>query len=355
MKQPYMPQLDTLRFFAALGVVNLHWCNGYWSTELDWSFGVYGIPFFFVLSGFLITRVLLGAKDETANRLGTIGSFFFRRALRLFPIYYLFVLYLLLVRDDFVRTNIAFFLTYTPNIGFFTRGGLVDLWSNHLWSLGIEEQFYLLFPWLILFVAKRFEVGVSLGMVSVGLLSQFLAAIGAVGDRPIFLLPTTQLDTLGAGVLLGILVHRGRLDPIRRVCPSPWWVGMWFLLALLCHSSATGRIRVFLLAPVLLLFFTSLVYVASNGFPGLAGRILDFNWFRYLGKTSYGIYLYHKVIPLSLVILLNKAGIVLSGFYLTYAVNFAILIAVSSLSWWLIELPIQNGKKYFPYSRPKEN
>lgn len=344
----YLPQIDSLRFFAALGVVNLHWCNVYFEGTMDWSFGKYGVQLFFVLSGFLITRILIQKKREQAKRSTVIKSFFMRRVLRLFPIYYLFLLYLILVKDEFVVNHAAYFFTYTANF-VFTQEGLVDQWSNHVWTLCIEEQFYLLFPWIILFIRRKWEYPFALLFLAIGLGTKTYAFWF---DQPFlyFSLPA-QVDMLGAGVLLGLFWENR--------APVLSWLDRWSALLVLLlvpaffisHYTTAGAWRLVIFTPILIGTCVVLVHKTAIGFKTGPARIaFDNPLTQYLGKISYGIYLYHKIIPLSLFILLPRLGISINNFYLEYALNFSILILGSILSWHIVEKPLLRLKRHFKYS-----
>ena len=122
--------------------------------------GFYGVCLFFVLSGFLITRILLAARDRVAlgeSGVGRqMGVFYARRTLRIFPLYYGTLLALALLDVRHIRERLPWHLTYTGNWLFsmpaaYNAGGF----ERHFWSLGVEEQFYLVWPWLILLTPRR--------------------------------------------------------------------------------------------------------------------------------------------------------------------------------------------------------
>ena len=116
-----------------------------------------GVPIFFTISGFLISTILLNSlNNRETTRPGIIGNFMVRRALRLFPIYYLMIIFfwfaknhlsLFLWKDEFT----PYFFTYTPNFLIHKIGYGAATCFSHLWSLGVEEQFYLVWPWILLF------------------------------------------------------------------------------------------------------------------------------------------------------------------------------------------------------------
>src|SRR6185369_11926154 len=118
--------------------------------------GEFGVNMFFVLSGFLITSILLNEKVKNTGKqhFTIIKNFFVRRVLRIFPIYYLVILLCCLFGYQFVIDNIAYFVTYTSNLLPY-RSGQSNVLS-HTWSLAVEEQFYIVWPWLIILINRKF-------------------------------------------------------------------------------------------------------------------------------------------------------------------------------------------------------
>ncbi len=352
----YYPQLDSLRAFAAIGVINLHWLAASYPTlfgihhESNWGFGYYGVQLFFVLSGFLITNILIENKD-LESRKSVIKKFYIRRILRLFPIYFLFLIFLIAVRDPFAIENIGWFLTYTANFRFFQVGGLIDVWSNHLWTLSIEEQFYLAFPFLILLTPRKQEAIIPILLI-VGSLA--FKSYYHQSAEPINLLTISQLDMLGAGVGLALIKNRcgekfnwltGRAGKIVMIASLVSCLWIFYSVE---QASVLWRCFDYLL----LVSFSLLVANTAVGFTGIAGRIFNSSILIYLGKVSYGLYLYHKVVPLTLLIFLNKLNLQINTIQSFYLINLSILLIVTHLSWILIERPILRLKSNFQYRYP---
>src|SRR5512138_1198839 len=151
--------LDGLRFFAFLLVFFFHALQ--WSPWGNWPiirFGYLGVPIFFVLSGFLIGGILLDLKDKHSPGFGLgakLKTFYIRRSLRIFPVYYLFIgiLTLLMVMsgrlDPVARDSIFWHLAYLTNFRSFFAG-MSHITQGHFWSLAVEEHFYLLAPLVVL-------------------------------------------------------------------------------------------------------------------------------------------------------------------------------------------------------------
>ena len=352
-KERYYPQLDTLRAIAALGVINLHWLNSAYPSlygiehSSKWGFGQYGVQLFFVLSGFLITDILLKNK-EAKGKWNVIGNFYARRILRLFPIYYLLLLYLIVVKDVFVIDNIGWFASYTVNIKLYLEGDLVDVWSNHLWTLSVEEQFYLIFPILFLFIPKKKELWLPCLFLVLAIAFKQMSVFSSQSK---YLLTIAQTDMLGIGILLGIVKNR-KVNLFTSITTKSAKIVMIMTLSLcviIYYMKSENSFIVGSFIYLMIIAFGLLVANTVDGFGGIVGKILNISFFQYLGKISYGLYLYHKVIPLSLLIILNKLDITIENIILYYVVNLSILFVVSHFSWKFIEAPIIKLKSNFEY------
>ncbi len=353
--QKYYPQLDTLRTFAAFGVIHLHWLNSDYPeffgindyTWKIWSFGHFGVQLFFVLSAFLITDTLIKYKNEQSNG-RIIRNFYVRRALRLFPIYYLFLLFLVIVKDEFVTENMGWFLTYTANFKFYHVGGMVDVWSNHLWTLSIEEQFYLAFPLILLLMPGKHEMLIAITLI-VGAL--VFKSVGLNSDKPLYLITIAQMDMLGAGVALALLKNRSGsvFDSLTGLMGKAVMIISLLACLVIYYFAEKSSVIWVSFDYLLIIAFALLVANTTVGFTGITGRIFSNGALRYLGKVSYGLYLYHKVVPLTLLIILNKLHLQLPNIYLYYVINLAILLLVTHFSWILIEKPLLKLKNRFEY------
>lgn len=348
----YYPQLDSLRAFAAIGVINLHWLGSSYPSlfglahESNWGFGQYGVQLFFVLSGFLITDILISSKDSSGSRLGIIVNFYARRSFRLFPVYFLFLGYLILVRDRFVIENIAWFASYTVNVRLFIAGSFVDQWSNHLWTLSVEEQFYLVFPPLFLYCSRERERWLAaVFIVTAMVFKQANATSGEIAR----VLTVAQMDMLGGGVLLGILKNR-HVHAYQLLASSQARFLMLVAFVgciLMYYTGAEGPLIGVLFDGLLLIAFGLLVVNTAVGFGGLSGAVLNSDALQYLGKISYGLYVYHKAVPLSIAIVAGKLGLVVESVLSYYLVNLLALLIVSHMSWVIIEKPVMKLKTRF--------
>lgn len=169
--------------------------------------GSIGVNLFFVLSGFLITGILLESKKANETKSIVLKFFYIRRSLRIFPIYYLVILLLLLFHNNTgtnIRSTFPYFLSYTQNFYFFS----INAWDgplSHLWSLAVEEQFYLIWPWVILFLNKKYLCQTIGVFISIGVFSQYIFRGHYLGN----LLTVSCFDSFGLGALLSWLTIYG--------------------------------------------------------------------------------------------------------------------------------------------------
>ncbi len=215
----HIPALDGLRAIAIAMVVAFH----YGFLDCGWL----GVQLFFVLSGFLITRILLEAREQRFGHY--LGRFWRRRALRIFPLYFG---YLLLLSAVFIaigapaafRDSAVYLFTYTYNLTrpFLFKGSPA---FTHFWSLCVEEQFYLLWPLAVFFVAPRRLPQLTIAMIAVAPLArlvlgdlwmQTLRVPFHVGDA-IYWSPLCQMDALATGAVVAMLRLPERVRHPRRI------------------------------------------------------------------------------------------------------------------------------------------
>lgn len=360
-----MPQLDALRFFAVLGVMVAHnwhprrlpWLLG----DLDWA-GL-GVRLFFVLSGFLITGILLDCRNEAEKNKGTTGffirQFYIRRILRIFPIYYLVVFITLIVDLPPAREIWVWLLTYTSNIYITIHNEWIGR-LGHFWSLAVEEQFYLVWPWIVLFVPRKRLVPILLFFIALAPVYRLYAYInfpfdiGAM-DFKAATFPFGNLDSLAIGAILAFAwnskLPKETLQKYLAFAVLPAGVVLYTLSLVLYHYDIAPVVFFVIGDLAAALIFAWLVNAAGLGFKGWTGKLLEFSPFIYLGKISYGIYVYHYFMPLILVPVLGRFGYEL---YVPGRMNFILstilTIAIASISWHWIEAPINGLKKRFTYS-----
>ncbi len=335
--------LNGLRAIAALAVVISH-------TTLDLQhFGLiatifgsdnngkpkglllasYGVSIFFALSGFLITYLLLEEKKST-ERVNT-KHFYFRRALRIWPLYYFYILCAFLVyyffNVPYHKEVVPFYLFMLANIPMILNSTLPFL--GHFWSLGVEEQFYLFWPWLAKLNNKKL---LSISFILVFLLFGLKLVFWFLQlQLPLISISVTRFHTMIIGCIGAIYYfNREKLFLTHTIIQVICWI-------------------VYLLIAVNLFFIPSLLaneIVAVVTVCVIFAQIerknylidLDLKLFKFIGKISFGIYVYHPL----LLFLLPKMGLKFSNsstinYVFLYLVVLLLTIFVATLSYNLFE------------------
>ena len=352
----YMPQLDSLRAFAVMAVMFQHFYGS--KVGIDLPIGEWGVQLFFVLSGFLITGILLNCRENVDLGLSTnqfqLRQFYIRRALRIWPLFYAVVLGAALIGIRPLRENLLWHLTYTSNILVAIRGTWIGP-ASHFWSLAVEEQFYLVWPWLILWLPARYLRPAILLAIAIAPLYKIIGYMAGVGPIPLFVLTVACLDALGLGALLA---WHQKQNPVifHDLTRDKRYNGFGFA-AFLCALLSCGFWQSHVLVQVAgsfaaTLFFTWLIHRAAIGFKGATGLLLCYSPLLYLGQISYGIYIFHKFMS----VIVPRLFDVLKISYPTEPVTQALLlivinVSVASCSWYLFEKPINNLKNRFKYMR----
>jgi peptidoglycan/LPS O-acetylase OafA/YrhL len=357
-----MVQLDALRAFAVLAVLASHFSPG---TSKFFTFtrlidlGGLGVRLFFVLSGFLITGILLRSKSycekDGLSVLHAFRQFYARRVLRIFPLFYLVLGLAAVLNIPPVRQTFAWHATFLTNFYIFLHG--FNHPTNHFWSLAVEEQFYLAWPWVILLLSRRRLRAAILVTIAVGPVFRLFFGLGT-GSYATPYLPLSCLDTLGVGALLAL-----RKDQIANPQCRKYPFGKAGLLLgfaalavfILLGSMHQGRIIGYAIFDVGAALLAGWVVLrASTGFRGPIGKLLEAKPLIYLGTISYGIYVYHKFIPYVMYKILGFRSIVdvlglPNAWPLDSLLKGGITVFVAALSWHYFERPINNLKRYFRY------
>lgn len=367
----FKPQLSGLRFCAVLFVVVYHF-SVFLIGLKEWRYDLGSfIVFFFVLSSYLITRILLDAKQKAIAKDMPVWkvavAFLTRRTLRIFPAcyLYLFVLMLFPLEGQDLRQHPAFYFGYLYNVRIF----LTHSWGPyavHLWTLAVEEQFYIIWPWIILFIPNRFLPKVFGLMIlsAIAFRVTMLTVAPQIPQFPMLVLTPACLDSFGAGALLAYFHFIGKQNNHWLKWASLAAIPFWILLIITNHHRGfIGMDRVFIS------FFSVLVIdIANRGYTGIAKVFLENRVVQYLSKISYGIYLYHLIAALffwkSFAVLqrvlsakgydLSALGKTLASPYISFWIYFILAIGCATISWYCLEQPFNNFKKLFDYVIPKK-
>lgn len=364
----YMPQLDALRAFAVLAVLVSHYCHFDSALAQTPHLGRWGVQLFFVLSGFLITGILMRIRTSIESGDLTFKTglwhFYGRRYLRLAPIYYLTLIAVLFINPN-LREYFWWYATYLQNF-LFLKVGSTNMTPapelNHFWTLAVEEQFYLVWPFLIIFTPRRWLVKAIVAAVCCVI--PFKLVMFAMGqDISIKVLMPAQVELLGMGSLLAALYY-GSVDGPAKAARLVRWI-FWPGLALfviyavaryleLVYGEAFpfgNRPALLVTGPASALLFTCLIYRAARGFTGITGAVLRLPLLLYIGKISYGIYVYHYIVEFAFDQHLFPALGVPSpeSNIHRFALYTSSTILVSIASWHAIEFPLSRLKKYLRY------
>jgi peptidoglycan/LPS O-acetylase OafA/YrhL len=353
-----MPQLDGLRTLAVAAVAWSHWMPGY---QFGFEWGLMGVNLFFVLSGFLITGILLDGRAGEVGATGrwfVIRQFYARRVLRIFPLFYMTLALLALVNVRPIRQTFFWHISYLSNVYFFRQGGWQSNLS-HFWSLAVEEQFYLVWPYLMIFLPSRRLRPVVLGLIGLAPLYRVVMGMVYPENRLAFVLTIGCLDALGIGALLEYAQRSGG--------DSRWGAGRLARLLLLIGLPAWTAVEVLNgvhLAPGALLalrqtfldmIFGWVILSGATGFNGWFGRFLQWSPMAYLGKISYGIYVFHNLTVYSLVFAvrdLHAPAMILTVPWIQRLSLLILTISAAAISWHFYEKPLNDLKRYFPYNLP---
>jgi peptidoglycan/LPS O-acetylase OafA/YrhL len=363
-KRRYMPGIDGLRAIAVIGVILYH-------LNIPWFQGGFsGVTVFFVLSGYLITDILI---DEW-NRNYKIDYFRFmiRRFRRLAPalLSMIFIVTLMVIFTNhpaFEKLRSDFFpsLLYVTNwwyifheVSYFDSFGPASPFT-HLWSLGIEEQFYLLWPLLMIlgftFIKrKRFQVLVILaGVVISAWLMAFLYAPGEDPSR-VYYGTDTRAFSLLLGATLAFVWPSQRLS--KTIPRHASWVleivGITGLLVLIIMFMVTSEFDDFHYQGGMLLLsvITTLVVAALAHPASILAKWLSVQPLRWIGVRSYGIYLWHYPIIIITTPIINTDGINVWRITLQIAAT----LIISAFSYHFVETPIRKGQIKFTFTAFKQ-
>jgi peptidoglycan/LPS O-acetylase OafA/YrhL len=352
--QPYLIQLDALRAIAITGVLVAHHLPSSWWINSTLQWGGTGVRLFFVISGFLITGILLRARERVSSGQETIGGalkiFYIRRALRIFPIYYLVLAIAVAADTPPVRESILWHLAYATNFYI----SIQNSWPGEIaafWSLAVEEQFYLIWPCFILLCPQKWLKAGIIGTIALGVVSRYLMVKFNFNGIWIASSLLTQLDLLGVGALLAWVNYQNPSHNYRSytLCKIGLWIGtpLYFILHPLNNSGQGDHFTLTIAQLGLAGCCAWFVQRAARGFTGVVGRIFESKPVLQMGKLSYGIYVYHMFAPVAMYHFFHLPYI--KDPVLRFPVSILITLTAAILSWKFIEQPILGFKKYFSY------
>jgi peptidoglycan/LPS O-acetylase OafA/YrhL len=352
----YIPQFDGLRGLAILSVLIGH--SGFLEAlphagMLEYT--RFGVDLFFVLSGFLITGILTDSKGSQHY----FRNFYARRALRIWPLYYLVLFVAFVVAPLFAPsmrpTAVSVwpaFVFYVQNIVFAHRS-TYPFGLGATWSLAVEEQFYLTWPVLVFLLKKRTLAIVSVLLVVMSLSLRFSFHFHGAPLGFVHFFTLSRLDSIAFGSLAALWLRSPSCTLVRWRTHAYQFLGFGMagtiLARVLMHrnSSIVGY-------TFLAFTFTGLlgISLASDPRSSLLGRSLSAGWLRYIGRISYGIYLLHYPLFILWARFIGSLGFYqthkLAGNLAGFAGQIALAALAASISWRFFEEPILRLKELFP-------
>jgi peptidoglycan/LPS O-acetylase OafA/YrhL len=268
----------------------------------------------------------------------TICSFYWRRLLRIGPAYFVFAGIALLLNLGAIRHNWPWVFTGTVNWLIAWQ----DQWPlaiSHLWSICVQEQFYLLWPLLILLLPRRWMFSTIIAVALAGIAFRIGCVIFSAPMIARWVLPFGSLDSLAAGAALGWC--GGRLRASRG-----GWVLAWLCLSMLTvaavlRNSDPTKLQSVLVEPLEAGAFVILVARTATGFDGIFSRFLSNAGLMFAGRISYGLYIYHILVAMIFDRWLpNQMRFVVTIPSLRLAVFGIVTLLVAALSWRFLEQPI---------------
>lgn len=350
--QRQIPQLTGVRAPAFVMIFLAH--TGY-NSYFMWS----SVDLYFVLSGFLITGILLSQKKDD----GFFHIFYTRRFLRIFPPFYAVFILSMLLLDNLSGAQTLAISLFVANI-YMPFSDLSNVNTSYwalgpYWTLAVEEQFYLLWPLLVFKLRPKQLLWVCVCMIVAAPLLRalgyyYLYLTGSANQQWLFMLPWNRMDLLAAGSAIAICHH---LDLFQKSTMA--WCGMVLMgvfggliavsVILLPDFRFSGHTLYF--STLGLTFFcglmSGLIMYLANATTGPAVKLLSLRPLMYLGTISYTMYLAHGVV----ITLMHERLGVPEGRQLVLSA-YAVTVLVSAFSWHALELPIKHLKDR--RARPRE-
>ena len=368
----YLPELDVLRFFAFFAVFVCH-VQPYAVTQgaLGPLFvsGAFGVDLFFALSGYLLTSLLLRERDQS----GDIDpkAFYVRRALRIWPLYYFFLAFAFLLTR--IPASVIAAPPYPGNLLepikpisylflaiFLFNFDLADSWFTNpsffmtqLWTISTEEQFYLIWPWLMRYVPRRRIVVLPLVMIAVSVTIR--AALPLNPYKHVWNNTFTRLDPIAVGILIA-LMPRLNLRPVHRVVLVIVGLASWEFAAYGCGLYEQLSILKISLGYPAVAIGSGAFLLATLGAKSLRSDSAMVRSLVYLGKISYGLYVYDQIAIFIGRLLLFRGALgtlVPPGYppltamliYFVLALGINVVLAAASYRW--LESPFLRLKERF--------
>lgn len=341
-KSTYLPQLDGLRGIAILSVL-IHHFGVHLPQWIDW--GPIGVRLFFLLSGYLITLSVwkLGSPAERGRGYWSgLGAFHLRRMVRLTPVLYMMILVGALMGLPEYREGMAWHAAFLSN--FYVLH--LDYWpggASHLWSLSIQEQFYLMWPFVILMIPRKF-LPWALAAMLVFALGYRIILMDKVSVFYRWVMMPGVIDSFALGSLIACWKKSGGRIPL---ASGRFGVGV-AAFAFACYVAA----RLLRYAPHVApwmgvtetlenVFLGWMMLRTIEGWPGVVGKFFETPVLVYIGRISYGLYVFHVLVHIAIGPWLDAMGLTMeSHIAIRTMILIAISMGVATLSYRYVEMPL---------------
>jgi len=294
-------QLDGLRAVAMIAIAWDHWTHEFWAKVFPHEIFLF---LFLVLTGYLITGSLLrererGEASGTGWRWQSMKIYQIRRGLRILAPYYVALLFAWIVRAPDVWPGLPWYVFHVSNI----RMAVEGIWPSgtaHFWSLAMQQQFYLIWPFLVWFLPRRLVLPAILVVIAIAPVSRWFEPL----IYPYITWPDKMLweafDYFGMGALLALAVSRGMSLENRPLKIAGILSLGAYLYLFIGHNMGWPSFELRSLQQTFLsVFLCALIAAASVGFGGWGKALLEHPVLQRVGGLSYGIYLYHNLAPLA--------------------------------------------------------
>lgn len=337
-------ELDGVRALSIVAVLVLHGTYGRFLPG-----GFLGVDIFFVLSGFLITRLLMAEAQATGQT--DLGAFYLRRVFRILPPLILCLALALPLRDQPIGDRL---FVGAAALGFFANFVSAEQLGNlgPLWSLAIEEQFYLVWPFIFALTwrcAPRVTIGIAIGVIAVTMFVRGTLAQAGWPAPTLYTFTFARTDAIMVGCALALAEPRLRPVPAWLVGALAW-ASFAVILACLCLAERTAMS----VSPWAFTAFAAIVAMFLFTLSRLPETSLLRGAFSHpaavwLGQRSYGIYLYHYPIFKAAEALRVPGS--LTNFAMVLTLNLALTLIIAELSYRFVERPLLAFRKRGPASR----
>lgn len=367
----YFQNMDILRFVAAYMIVILHcfygWKRYFGNPEFitaNTSPGIFekiensihnftiGVDIFFIISGFLITFLLLNEYEKHGKV--DIMKFYIRRAFRIWPLYFVMILIAPLLTYFYLEQSPGYLLHFLFAGNFdILEQGTKSVATDHLWSICIEEHFYLICPLLIAFIPVKKLPRALLSIVFISILFRAYAASHIENYGSVLYLHTlSRIDVLALGSLFGYLYHQKKLEfnhslPVRLIIYS-----IFILIFINVDYNECGTFFAATMKKYIFVLFAA--YWMGNFLfnQDAAFSVSKYTIFHLFGKVTYGLYMFNPVIIFIFLELYKKNGY--SNFPVFFLLVNASLAVVTALSYRYFEMPFLNLKEKYAVIKTKE-